>query len=123
MFGLVPRHALIRSHNAMKTVYKVFFHEGPELGLKTHVLRGTASIDASGLNIHGPDGSSFIPSASVKEVELFRLHGTMRVIRVEHQAGRLYLAVVRFMIGQFASVNSLKTGELHSKLRDLAKPH
>ncbi|MFZ0273050.1 MAG: hypothetical protein WB524_21100 [Acidobacteriaceae bacterium] len=105
----------------MKDVYKVFFHDGPEIGLKTHVLRGTASIDASGLNIKGPVGSSLIPSGSIKEVELFRLHGTMRVIRVDHQGGRLYLAVVRFMIGQFASVNYFKTGELHKKLEGMAK--
>lgn len=105
----------------MKRIYRIFFHDGPEIGLKTHVLRGTASIDESGLSIQGPDGGSFIPSASLKEVELFRLHGTMRVIRVDHQAGRLYLAVVRFMIGQFASVNFFKTGELHRELRDLAE--
>ncbi len=105
----------------MKNVYRIFFHNGPDIGLKTHVLRGTASIDASGLNIQGSEGSSFIPSASITDVELFRLHGTMRVIRVDHQDGRLYLAVVRFMIGQFASVNFFKTGELHEALERLAK--
>jgi len=105
----------------MKTVYKVFFHNGPEIGLKTHVLKGTASIDLSGLNIQSSEGSSFIPSASINDAELFRLHGSMRVIRVEHQGGRLYLAVVRFMIGQFAFVNFFKTGELHDALKRLAR--
>jgi hypothetical protein len=112
---------MVRFRNAMKNVYKVFFHNGPEIGLRTHVLRGTASIDASGLNIQSSEGSSFIPSASIKDAELFRLHGTMRVIRVDHQGGRLYLAVVRFMIGQFASVNLFKTGELHEALERLAR--
>ena len=107
----------------MNNAYKVFFHNGPEIGIKTHVLRGTASIDASGLNIQGPEGSSFIPSANIKDVELFRLHGTARVIRVDHQNGRLYLAVVRFMIGQFASVNFFKTGELLKQLQVLAGSH
>lgn len=114
---------MIGFRSAMKNVYKVFFHNGPEIGLRTHVLRGAASIDVSGLNIQGPDGSSFIPSASIKEVELFRLHGMARVIRVDHRDGRLYVAVVRFMIGQFASVNFFKTGELHRELQGLAKPH
>jgi hypothetical protein len=38
------------------------------------------------------NASSFIPSARIKDVELLRLHGTMRVIRVDHDGGRLYLA-------------------------------
>jgi len=112
---------MVRFRNAMKNVYKVFFHHGPDIGLKTRVSRGTASIDVSGLKIQGPEGSSFIESASIKEVVLFRLHGTSRVIRVDHQGGRLYLAVVRFMIGQFASINFFKTGELHAALEGLAK--
>jgi len=103
----------------MKNVYKVFFHNGPDIGVKTHVLRGTASIDASGLHIRGPEGNSFIPSADIKDVGLFRLHGTARVIRIDHQGGRLYLAVVRFMIGQFASVNFFKTGQLLRELKEL----
>jgi hypothetical protein len=104
----------------MKNAYKIFFHDGPEIGLKTHVLRGSASIDGSGLTVRGPAGDLFIPSTSIKKVELFRLHGTMRVIRVDHEDGSLFLAVVRFMIGQFASVNFLKTGKLHKKLEGMA---
>ena len=107
--------------NAMKNVYKIFFHSGPEIGLRTHVLRGTASIDVSGLSVQGPHGCSFISSESITDVELFRLHGTARVIRIDHRGGRLYLAVVRFMIGQFASVNFFKTGELYGRLENLPK--
>lgn len=105
----------------MKKVYKVFFHDGPEIGLKTHVSRGTASIDTSGLTVHGPAGDSFIPSTSLKEVELFRLHGMARVVRVDHEGGRLFLAVVRFMIGRFASVNFFETGQLYKELESMAR--
>jgi hypothetical protein len=107
----------------MANIYKVFFHAGPDLGLKTHVLRGTASTDPSGLSIQGPEGKLFVPAADIKEVELFRMHGMARVVRVDHQSGRLYVAAVRFMLGQFASVNFFKTGELHGDLADLAKSH
>jgi hypothetical protein len=100
--------------------YKIFFHYGQDLGLKTRASKGKAWIDASGLNIEGPSGSSVIPIAGIKEVELFRLYGASRVIRVDYQGGRVYLAVVRFMIGQFASVNFFKTGKLHKMLADLA---
>jgi hypothetical protein len=105
----------------MLNSYKVFFHYGQEIGLKTRVAKGTAWIDASGLRIEGPTGSgSVIPTRDIMEVELFRLHGTARVIRVDYRGGRVYVAVIRFMIGQFASVNFFKTGELHKKLADLA---
>jgi hypothetical protein len=42
----------------------------------------------------------------------------MRVIRVDHDGGRLYLAAVLFMIGQFASVNFIKTGEVQPERSD-----
>jgi hypothetical protein len=100
--------------------YKIFFHFGQELGLKTHVSKGEAWIDASGLNILGLSENKVIPKPDIREVEMFRLHGLARVIRVDYQGGRVYLAVVRFMIGQFASVNFLKTGDLHEMLVSLA---
>ena len=103
----------------MLNSYKVFFHYGQEIGLKTRVSRGEAWIDSLGLNIKGPSGNSVIPKGDIEEVELFRLHGTARVIRVDYRAGRLYLSVVCFMIGQFALVNFLKTGELHNALASL----
>ena len=113
---------MVRFHNAMKNSYRVFYHRGQEIGLKTHVLKGTAWIDSSGLHIKGPDGTSFVPTADIKEVELFRLHGSMRVIRVDYREGRLFLSAIRVMIGQFALVNFFKTGALHKTLTGLAKP-
>ena len=105
----------------MKNSYKVFYHQGPELGLKTHVLKGRAWIDDSGQKINDSVEDLFISSSDIEEVEMFRLHGLARVIRVDHKGGRLYLSVVRFMIGQFASANFFKSGELHSKIASLAK--
>jgi hypothetical protein len=106
-------------HDTMRNGYKVFFHQGQELGLKTRVSRGTALVDSSGLNIKGPGGNIFVPARDIIEVELFRLHGTGRVVRVDHQGGRLYLSVTRLMIGQFAFINFFKTGELHKLLAGL----
>ena len=102
----------------MPKKYRVFFHHGAELGLKTRASKGEAWIDDSALHIKGPTGTTDVAMADLLKVELFRLHGLGRVIRAEHQGGRLYLAVVRFMIGQFASVNFFGTGELHKKLAE-----
>jgi len=99
--------------------YKVFFHQGDELSLKTKVLRGEAWVDDSGLHVKG--SSEFvIPRNNVLGAELFRLHGLGRVIRVEHTQGRLFLSVVRLMIGQFAFINFFKTGTLHKELTAVA---
>src|SRR5215831_10258884 len=100
--------------------YKVFFHRGTELGLKTRVEKGKAWLDSVGLHIDAPDGFT-IPSDDILEAELFRLHGTCRVIRLDYRGGRVFLSVVRLMIGQFAFVNFFKTGALHRQLTAIAK--
>ena len=101
--------------------YKVFFHRGTELGLKTKVAKGQAWLDDTGLHIDGVNGFT-IPSSDILEAELFRLHGLGRVIRLEYRGGRIFLAVVRLMIGQFAFINFFKTGTLHKQLAAVAKP-
>ena len=105
----------------MPKKYKIFFHRGEELGIKTRVSKGEAWVDDAGLHIKGPLGDMAVASADILEVELFRLHGLGRVIRVEHRGGRLFLSVVRFMIGQFALINFVQTGALQGALDDLAK--
>jgi len=96
--------------------YKVFFHQGDELGLKTRVSRGEAWLDESGLHISGPT-EILVPKNEISSADLFRLHGLGRVIRVDHRSGRLFLSVVRFMIGQFALINFFKTGRLRDEIR------
>ena len=95
--------------------YKVFFHQGDELTLKTKVARGEAWLDGSGLHVSGPS-ELLVRSEDLLAAELFRLHGLGRVIRVEHRGGRLFLSVVRLLIGQFAFINFFKTGALHKEL-------
>ena len=95
--------------------YKVFFYIGEELGLKTRALKGRAWLDDSGLHVEGPTNLS-IPRSEVRQVEMFRLHGLGRVIQVDHTNGRLFVSVVRLMIGQFAFINFFKTGDLFKKL-------
>ena len=91
--------------------YKVFFHRGDELSLETKVERGDAWLDDAGLHISSCS-EFLIPSNDLLAAEMFRLHGLGRVIRVDHRGGRLFVSVVRFMIGQFASINFFKTGKL-----------
>lgn len=102
--------------------YKVFFHAGEELGLKTRVKKGKATLDESALHLEGPKGIS-IPLSEISGVKLFRLHGLGRVIQIDHSGGRLFISVIRFMIGQFASINFFKTGDLNNRLVEVTKIH
>ena len=98
--------------------YQVFFHLGDELGLKTRVLKGHTWLDGSGLHLEGTLGLT-IPPEDFKQVKLFRLHGLGRVIQVDYANGRLFLSVVRLMIGQFAFINFFKTGALFEQLASI----
>jgi len=102
--------------------YKIFFHYGDELGLKTKVQKAQAWLGDDGLHIES-DGRPLllIHNCDLLSAELFRLHGLCRVIRVEHRGGRLFLSVIRFLIaGQFMLVNFYKTGELQLRLAAIA---
>jgi hypothetical protein len=102
--------------------YKVFFHRGEKLDLKTKVQKGRAWLDDAGLHVEGPAGPlPLIPKSSLLSAELFRLHGLASVIRVDYQGGRLFLSVIRFLIGgQFMLVNYFKTVELYKRLAAIA---
>jgi hypothetical protein len=102
--------------------YKVFFHRGEELGLKTKVQKGKAWLDDDGLHVEGPSGPlPLIPKSALLSAELFRLHGLASVIRVDHRGGRLFLSAIRFLIGgQLMLVNYYKTVELHKRLAAIA---
>jgi hypothetical protein len=99
--------------------YQVFFHVGDELGLKTRVLKGRAWLDDSSLNLEGAMNLA-IPQLDIKHVKLFRLQGLGRVIQVDYVTGRLFLSVVRLMVGQFAFINFVKTGALFKELATVA---
>jgi len=100
--------------------YRVFFYHGNEIGLKTHVSKGEAWIDGTGVNIKEVNGdSTHIARVNIRKVEMYRLHGLGRVIRIEHRDGRTFLSVVRLMIGQFALINFFRTSKLQRALSAL----
>jgi hypothetical protein len=91
-----------------------------ELSLKTKLLKGKASLDDTGLHIDGQDGFT-IPVGYLLEAEFVRLQGLGRIIRIEFKGGRLFISVVRLMIGQFVIINFTQTGILQKRLASLAK--
>jgi hypothetical protein len=95
--------------------YKVCYHSGEELGIKTHVNKGEALLTDTELRV--ADGAIVISRQDITSTRLFRLHGLGRIVQIDRSAGRLYIAVVRAMIGHFAFINFFETGELYEKLQ------
>src|SRR4051812_25330246 len=100
---------------------KVFFHLGDSLTVKTKVQKGKAWVDDAGLHVEGRGGPPIVISRSdIISADLFRLHGTCTVIRVDHKKGRVFLSVIRFLIGgQLMLVNYHGTVAMHRKLAEL----
>jgi hypothetical protein len=73
--------------------YKVIYHQGDTVGWSTKAMRGMAEVSERGLTITGV-----------------------------HDGGTLFVTVIRFMIGQFATVNFFATGALRNRLLALIDP-
>jgi hypothetical protein len=90
-------------------IYKVLYHQGETIGLKDKATVGRLSLEGGRLLIRGEPEVS-VPLATIRSVELFRLHGTGRMLKVAHEGGTLFVSVIRFsLFGLFA----LKTKGTH----------
>ena len=98
--------------------YKVIYHNGEMIDISTKVDSGSALLSDSALEIVGSNPIS-IPFSNMQTVEMFRLHGLGRMIKLVHTKGTLFLAVVRLnLFGYFAINNFFKTGQLNKHLKE-----
>jgi hypothetical protein len=104
--------------------YRVIYHVGDTLNLRTKALEGRAVLTQDALTITGPSPVE-VPVRELRGVELFRLHGLGRTIRISYERGTVYLSVARFVLfgGYFASINFFRTGELARRLREAIAAH
>jgi hypothetical protein len=101
--------------------YKVLYHQGDAIGLASKVTVGRLSLEEDGLVIRGPAAVS-IPFNALHSVELFRLHGTGRMLRIGHEGGTLFVSVIRFcLFGYFAVINFFATGKLLRELEGVIR--
>lgn len=101
--------------------YKVFFHRGDELTIRNRVTRGVAWVDEQGLHVTSNSQSFLVSGRDVSSVQMFRLHGLGRVVQVDYRGGRLFVSVIRLMIGQLAFINFLDTGALREQIAGLVQ--
>src|SRR5262245_29283297 len=95
---------------------KVVYHQGEEIRLNTKANVGRLSVGAGRSLIRGkPEVST--PIEAQPSVELLRLHGTGRMLKISHEGGALFVSVLRFsLFGLFAVVNFFATGRLQKEL-------
>lgn len=99
--------------------YKVVYHVGESIDIHTKVknallteVDGVVTIKERG------KGGETLPLSGLESVELFRLHGLGRLLKVRCGGQTVYLTVVRFCIGNlFAVVNFFATGRLYRDLQ------
>ena len=107
-------NATVKAHRT----YRVLYHVGDTLNLRTKALEGRVALTQDALTITGPSLVE-LPIPDLRSAELFRLHGLGRCIRISHDRGTVYVSVVRFVLfGYFALINFFRTGELARRLRE-----
>ena len=97
--------------------YKIIYHIGPEFTVKTKASSGTLTIEDDAACISGASVLT-IPFSEVTSIEMFRLHGLGRVIKMVCTEGTIFLTVVRLnLFGFFVIINFFKAGELYEALK------
>lgn len=98
--------------------YRVVYHQGDQITLRTKAQSGRVYIENESLIIEGHEVIS-IPCSSIQEAKMFRMHGSFRMIHLISKDGSLFLTVVRLnLFGLFVIVNFLATGRLFRAIKD-----
>ncbi len=97
--------------------YKIIYHVGSELSTKTKVKSGTLTLQDEAVRVSGSRPLT-IPFSEVNRVEMFRLHGLARVLKLVCQERTVFLTVVRInLFGRFVIVNFFRAKELYEALQ------
>lgn len=99
--------------------YRVFFHRGKDLSIKTRVEKGTAEIYGSSLTVRSAAGDFTVPLDREAKASMILLYGLARVVVLDRNGKRTYMGVIRLMVGQFVIGNRLGTGRLFKDLSNL----
>jgi hypothetical protein len=97
--------------------YKIIYHVGKELTLKTKVNSGTLTFQNDSICISGSSPLT-VSLSEVNNVEMFRLHGLGRMIKLLYKERTIFLTVVRLnLFGYFVIINFFKAGKLYEAIK------
>lgn len=101
--------------------YRIAYHMGNRLDVKTKVDSGILTVNSGCIEISGARPLT-IPNSALRSVELFRLHGLGRMVKMVYGDSMIFLTVVRFnLFGYFLLINFLKTGALYERLKSASQ--
>jgi hypothetical protein len=97
--------------------YKVIYYVGTELTIKTKVSSGSLTFQDEMVSISDSEPLT-IPYSEMVSVEMFRLHGLGRMIKLVCKERTIFLTVVRInLFGYFVFINFFRAGELYESLK------
>ena len=104
--------------------YKIVYYAGESIDIHTKVKNAVLTeVDGVVTITERRRGGETLPLSGFASVELFRLHGLGRMLKIRCGGRTVYLTVVRFCIGSlFAVVNFLATGRLYHELQGRCVP-
>lgn len=97
--------------------YKIIYYVGEDIGIKTKALSGELSFKSDSIFIQG-EVLFNIPYSEIKTVELFRLHGTGRMLKLVCLDRTLFVSVIRLNVFEcFVIVNFFATKRLFEEIQ------
>jgi len=97
--------------------FKVLFIQAEAVELSTKGLTGFLYWRGEGLVIHG-DKDWNLPLKSISSVNLVRVSGGSKMIKLTHSRGTVFLSVIRFSFrGMFMFADYYRTRELYGRMR------
>ena len=101
--------------------YKVAYHIGDTIGIKTKVESGFVVFDNNEFKLTTRTGSYVASLTNISQISLFMLHGLGSTLKIQTVNSTIFLSVVRFcMAGQFILVNRFSTRKLKKLLESSA---
>jgi hypothetical protein len=100
-----------------KKTYKVIYHIGESINLKTKVLSGHIYVEKDNVVLYSKKEKTSSKLDNISAVSLFMLNGFGSMLKLEQNGRTLWISVVRFCIGeQFALVNAVGTRKLMKEI-------
>lgn len=98
--------------------FKIVYFIGDSIDLKTKVKSGRLEIFEDRMIIHSKSDGN-IELSNISNVDLFRLYGLGRMIKLVFQNQTMFLTVIRLnVMGYFILINFFKTGKLFNYIKE-----
>ena len=100
--------------------FRVIYHIGDEIDIKTKVASGYVVFDDEEIKLISKTGGNIANFTDTYRVSLFMMNGLGSMLKIEIDNATVFLSVVRFCVaGQFAMGNAVGTRKLKTLLESI----